>query len=89
MKTEKELADWLSYEMALDVEGYAVGFGALHGLFTGMKLVPADAVVLTLEDAAAIDEYSATCTELASETQSSAFRRLAQAIEQAKGGNND
>lgn len=53
---------------------------------TLMKLVPADAVVLTVEDAAAIDEYSATCTELASETQSSAFRRLAQAIEQAKGG---
>ena len=78
MKTEKELADWLDSNMPTG-DFYALPYREKTlTLFKGMKLVPADAAVLTLEDA---EFLLWACGDVLDD----AVGRLTQAIIQAKG----
>lgn len=85
MKTEKELMEWVASKQHYGRLGSTVAYGPqcvdasdLSELFKDMKLVPADAVVLTVEDA---EFLHWACGDVWDD----AIGRLAQAIEQAKG----
>ncbi len=81
MKTEKELMDWAD-DMA---SGERIAQSDVEILFKGMKLVPADAVVLTLEDAEVVrDAMHGQQPDHWTDEEHAAEARLAQAIEQAK-----
>lgn len=90
MKSEAELMEWLE-DAATDTEyGMCVEVEILERLFTGKKLVDAGAVVLSVEDAIAlqpmVESYWWQAPPIANET--AAMHALREAIEQA-GGKND
>lgn len=58
-KSEQELMEWVRNSIYHPCNGSAIVLAEeMFDLFTGMKLVPANAVVLTLEDAEQIERIA-------------------------------